>query len=137
MALARVEVGSDPGWVVVVVVGLLPPLSKDVAATGVAIGGRALPAQAASRGARRSPVAAARARPPRTGAAGAGVSARTATIAGDGSGQTPGERRYCNPRAALAPSRAIISVTRGENSIPTKNAVAIQIASLTSVTALP
>ena len=60
----------------------------------------------------------------------AGGSVPTATIAGDAERAT---RAYGTPLELLAPRRTIISVTRGENSIPTKNAVAIQIASLTSV----
>lgn len=68
---------------------------------------------------------------------GADGSGPTGTTAGDAEPETERPRDYGIPLELLALRRTIISVTRGENSIPTKNAVATQIASRTSVTAAP
>jgi hypothetical protein len=57
---------------------------------------------------------------------------RTATIAGDGRAKRT-ERAYGIPLELLGLRRTSISVTSGEKSIPTKNAVAIQIATRMSL----
>jgi hypothetical protein len=59
----------------------------------------------------------------------------TATIGGVDS--RPRKICYGSPLESVGLSRSSISVTRGENSIPTKNAVAIQIATLINLTTAP
>jgi hypothetical protein len=130
--LAPVRVPA-PEWAAVGVAGRLRSPSRARAAIGVVIDAQDLPAPVATPGDPRSPAAGGRAQRRRIAAAGGDGLARTETIAGDGDRA----RRQGIPVEPPPLSRASISVTNGENSIPTKNAVASQIASLIRVTAAP
>ena len=105
------------------------PSRKARAATGAVTAARALPARPVMPGARRSRVVAARVPRRRIGAVAVGVWAPTATIGGGARSRRP----QGSPLELLALRRISISDTSGENSIPTKKAVATQITSLMSL----